>query len=331
MLGGRHGLLLVAAFLGVAVGCSSGSSGGVRIRSTTTVATTSTTPAATTPRPVPRTLPGTALKGEVAFLGAIHTVPVGALTMAFRQFGSGPDLLLIAGQASPMSVWPVSALAWLARSHRVTIYDNRDLGDTTTTKAAFALTDLADDAAGLISALGLHRPAVFGWSTGGEIGLLLAEHHPSALSSLAITGATPGGAKSVLPPPDIIDLLATPNPDLDKLFDVLFSPAGTEARNRFVSEILKVPQPAVSAHAAEQYDAAERDFWAKPEPRLDAISVPVLVMNGAGDYAVPSENARYIAMRIGKRARLALDAGGRHGWFIEHPRHFEALMTQFLG
>ena len=53
-------------------------------------------------------------------------------------------------------------------------------------------------------------------------------------------------------------------------------------------------------------------------------------MNGADDYAVPPSNAKYIAKRIGRHARLELDAGGRHGWFIEHPDHFLALMNHFL-
>jgi pimeloyl-ACP methyl ester carboxylesterase len=251
--------------------------------------------------------------------------------MAFRQFGSGPDLLLIAGQASQMSQWPVSTLAMLAKKHRVTIYDNRDLGNTTFTTQPFTLTDLADDAAGLITALGLQRPAIFGWSTGGEIGLLLAVRHPDVLSALAITGATPGGPNSVQPPEAINKLFADPNPDIPKLLDVVFSPSGAAAQKQFIADIVKVPQPPSSPHAPAKYDVAERDYWAQPEPKLDAIMVPTLVMNGTADYAVPPANATYIAAHIGKRARLELDTGGRHGWFIEHPVHFETLMASFLG
>ena len=325
-------VVVVAIGLTVLAAACSSSSKGAQAGSTSAATTTRTGSEASTtaPRPVPKPVPGSALKGDVAFLGPIATVPVGGVKIAFRRFGTGPDLLMIAGQASPMSQWPVSTLATLAKKHRVTIFDNRDLGGTTTTPQ-FTLADLADDASGLIAALGLQRPEVFGWSTGGEIALLLAVRHPDVLSSLAITGATPGGPKSVLPPPAIIELFASANPDLGKLFDVLFSPSGTAARNSFVAGIAKVPQGAVSAHATQQYDAAEKDYWAKPEPKLDSITVPVLVMNGAADYAVPPANSTYIASRIGKNARLELDPGGRHGWFIEHPAHFDALMDQFSG
>lgn len=282
-------------------------------------------------RPVPTEVPGSLLAGNVAFLGPIYTVPVGDITMAYRQFGTGPDLLLINGQGAGMSVWPLATLGALAANHRVTIYDNRDLGDTTHTTAPFTLVDLADDASRLIGALGLDHPGVFGWSTGGEIGLLLAVNHPDALSALAITGATPGGPHTVQPTPDINELFASANPDLGKLFDVLFSPSGDDAKAAFVDGIVKVPQPANSPDAAAKYDAAERAFWAAAEPALDTIRIPVLVMNGDADYAVPSANASYIAERIGSNAKLELDPGGRHGWFIEHPDHFITAITTFLG
>ena len=277
-------------------------------------------------------IPNTTLSGDLAFLGPIRTVPVGALSMAYRQLGSGPELLMIAGQAAPMSIWPASTLAALADHFHVTIYDNRDLGTTTDTSEPFALADLADDAAGLITALGLDRPAVFGWSMGGEIGLLLAVRHPNVLSSLAISGATPGGPNTVLPSPDILDCLGSETPQCD-LLATLFSAtaAGTEATARFLANLRTVPQEPLVPGTATKYDRAERAFYAGDEPDLDAIAVPVLVMNGEADPVTPSANARYIAERIGDNARLEIDPGTRHGWFIEHPDRFLELMTDFLG
>jgi pimeloyl-ACP methyl ester carboxylesterase len=57
----------------------------------------------------------------------------------------------------------------------------------------------------------------------------------------------------------------------------------------------------------------------------------VLVMNGDADPLAPPANAAYIAERIGDNARLEIDRGTRHGWFIEHPDRFLGLMTDFLG
>lgn len=325
---------MIAAVSAVLVlsGCGSGASTAATVTTDRSASrTASTTTTATTVLPAPSEVPNSTLTGDVAFLGPIKTVPVGKLNVAFRQFGAGPELVMIAGQASPMSVWPISTLASLAKSHHVTIYDHRDLGDTTPVDpASFTLEDLADDAAGLIAELGLERPAVFGWSTGGEVGLLMAIRHPTVLSALAITGAYPGGPKSVLPPESVNQLFSDPHPDLAKLFDVLFSPTGIDAQHEFVADLVKVPQAAVTPEATAQYDVAERKYWSDPEPDLASIAVPVLVMNGADDFAVPAANAEYIAQRIGSEAKLELDPGGRHGWFIEHPDHFDQLMASFL-
>jgi pimeloyl-ACP methyl ester carboxylesterase len=280
----------------------------------------------------PTEIPNSALEGDVAFLGPIYTVPVGDLTMAYRQFGAGPDLVLIAGQASPMSVWPASLLAALAEHARVTVFDNRDLGYTTATTTPFTLEDLADDVSGLIGALELDRPDVLGWSTGGEIGLLLAIRHPENVSSLAITGATPGGPQSVLPPPDLIECFASDTPSCN-LLDVLFSdsPSGADATARFAADYVKLgPQPPTVAGTGAKYDHAEQAYWSGAEPDLDAITVPVLVMNGGSDPAVPPSNAQYIAERIGDNATLEIDPNGLHAWFFEHQDRFLEVITQFL-
>ncbi len=43
--------------------------------------------------------------------------------IAFRHFGSGPDLLLITGEDASMASWPAPFLAALAQHYRVTIFD----------------------------------------------------------------------------------------------------------------------------------------------------------------------------------------------------------------
>lgn len=310
--------------------------------STTLVAITTTTEPAPPPTLItsaPSTLappdvtevPGSQLTGEAAFLGPILRVPVGGLVIAYRQFGSGPDLLLIAGQAAGMSTWPLSTLRQLSESNRVTIYDNRDLGDTDDVAEPFTLSDLADDSAGLIEVLALERPAVFGWSTGGEIGLLLAIGHPGSIGRLAISGAGPGGPATTFPPQAVIDLMTSGDPDFNLLLDSMFSPLGRQAYDRWIGDLAVVPQPPPSVDANQSYDAAEHQYWTEPTPNLAAIVVPVLVMNGTDDYIAATANSEFIAAAIGPNAHLELDAGGRHGWFIEHPEHFAELMAEFLG
>jgi pimeloyl-ACP methyl ester carboxylesterase len=72
-------------------------------------------------------------------------------------------------------------------------------------------------------------------------------------------------------------------------------------------------------------------YWAGSEPDLDAITVPMLVMNGELDQLAPTGNADYLASRIGDNAGLEIDPGKLHCWFIEHADRFFSLMEEFLG
>ncbi len=296
----------------------------------TTIAPTTIAP--TTIAPVSTELLEPTLAGDAAFLGPLQTVPVGELTMAFRQFGAGPDLVMIAGEGSPMDSWPVTMLAALADSYRVTIYDNRDLGSTTDTTTPFTLPDLADDVAGLIESLALDRPAVFGWSTGGEIGLLLAVQHPDVLSALVVSGATAGGPLIVGPEASIAACLNDEALPCD-LLSMLFSatPEGDAAKTTFAVDYGKVPHPTSAPDAMRKYIDAEKAFGTAPAPPLSSIAVPTMVMNGDLDPLVPVANAPIIADQIGPGTRLETDPSGSHAWFFEHLDRFLELMADFLG
>src|SRR5207248_2535567 len=52
-------------------------------------------------------VPGTRPNGAAAFLGVVRRVRVGDVFIAYRQFGAGAPLILIAGQYSGMNSWSV--------------------------------------------------------------------------------------------------------------------------------------------------------------------------------------------------------------------------------
>jgi len=160
--------------------------------------------------------------------------------------------------------------------------------------------DLADDLAGLIGALGMSRPAVFGWSTGGEVGLLLAERHPEVLSSLVVAGATAGGSLTVPSTPAIETCMQ------------------------------EVQHPDDSSRAQAQFVAAENHHNSGSPVDFARIRVPVLVTGGEVDLLVPVRNARVIARALGSKARLVIDRGGAHAWFVQHLDRFVATLDGFL-
>jgi 3-oxoadipate enol-lactonase len=100
--------------------------------------------------------------------------------------GDGPPLLLLHG-------WTASAdLNWYAQygplsaRHRVLAVDHRGHGRGMRALADFRLADCADDAAGVLRALGVERALVAGYSMGGPIGLLLAQRHADLVRGLVL-------------------------------------------------------------------------------------------------------------------------------------------------
>jgi pimeloyl-ACP methyl ester carboxylesterase len=106
--------------------------------------------------------------------------------------GDGPPLLLVAG-------WPQTWAAWrlvmpaLARDFRVIAVDSRGTGLSGKPQGGYDTGTLANDLAGLMTALGHERFAVAGHDVGMWTGYALAADHPHRVERLAVAeAAIPG-------------------------------------------------------------------------------------------------------------------------------------------
>jgi pimeloyl-ACP methyl ester carboxylesterase len=185
----------------------------------------------------PKLVPHSKLPGPGAFEGPVNKVAVGGIEIGYRQFGHGPDLIMVTGDTAPMSLWLPCLLHPLAANFTVTIFDNRGVGySTDDLSRPITVPLMAHDTGELIEALGLQKPTLVGWSMGGEIGLTLAEQKPALLGALVTTGGDAGSSHTVPPPPGLVRKLANPKTG-DKVFlELLFppTPAGGAATARFV-------------------------------------------------------------------------------------------------
>ncbi len=295
------------------------------------VASPASTPTTAASHEVAGTTPG----GDLAFLGPVRTVAVGDIDVGYRQFGSGPSLLMIVGQDSSMSYWGPDLPRRLAEHFTVTMFDNRGVGFTSDPRdAPLTIGQMADDTSGLIDALGLDHPTLFGWSTGGEIALALAVRHPDQLDRLGplvVSGATAGGPESTPAPPELDALLASSEPvDQVRLLDELFTPSGAAARDAYIRGLLAMPDDEVSPDAEQRQAAAEAAFAADSSVAdgLGSITSPVLVTDGADDRLVPPANATFIAGRI-PGAQLLLVPDTSHAWMLQDPDRFVATLVAF--
>jgi pimeloyl-ACP methyl ester carboxylesterase len=263
----------------------------------------------------------------------VWKLPVDGTEIGYRQFGHGPDLLMVQGDTASMSLWMPYLLHPLARSFRVTIFDNRGVGYTTDDLAKpITVPLMARDTGELIEALGLVKPTLAGWSMGGEIGLTLAEQKPSLLGALVTTGGDAGSSHTVPPPPGLVHELANPKASTSVFLDLLFppTPAGGAATARFVHGFESIPQEKVSPRTLKRQEAAEEAFlrYTRTWRGLPAITTPTLLTNGALDRGVPPVNGRRIHARI-PGSSLSIYAGAAHGMLFQDAERFAAEIAKF--
>lgn len=137
-----------------------------------------------------------------------------------------PALLLVNGFTAQLTEWKVGFCELLAAEGLFVIrFDNRDCGLSTHVDGTpdieavladdfssipYSLDDMADDAAGLLDALGIDRAHVAGVSMGAMIAQLLAIRHPDRVRSLCSIMSTPGEREHLAPDPEAAAALLQP-------------------------------------------------------------------------------------------------------------------------
>jgi len=108
--------------------------------------------------------------------------------MYAEVYGEGEPLLIIHGNGGSISNFTYN-IPYFSKKYKVIIADSRAQGKSTDSGDSLTYEMMADDYAGLLTAMNIPSANVIGWSDGGINGLLLAIRHPQMVKKLAITGA----------------------------------------------------------------------------------------------------------------------------------------------
>jgi pimeloyl-ACP methyl ester carboxylesterase len=159
-------------------------------------------------------------------MASVHT---NGITIEYEEQGSGEPLLLVMGLGGQLTDWPQELVDMIAgQGFRVIRHDNRDAGLSTEFSATppttnellratvlgrpirseYLLSDMADDAVGLLDALGVESAHVVGVSMGGMIAQEMAIGHPDRVRSLTSIMSTTGNRRVGRPKAKLLRLLA---------------------------------------------------------------------------------------------------------------------------
>ena len=115
---------------------------------------------------------------------------VNGVTLGYREFGSGEPLLVIIGFGATMDQGNDTCIAILASRYHVYMYDHRGMGYSSTNNATPTISLYADDASGLMRALGHESMHLYGISMGSFIAQQVAIDHPERTRKLVLDSSS---------------------------------------------------------------------------------------------------------------------------------------------
>lgn len=261
----------------------------------------------------------------------VQTISVDEIEIAYKTFGNGPPLILVMGYAGTMDMWDERMLQEFARDYRVVVFDNRGMGRSTASEKEETIGLFANDTADFMTAIGIEKAHVLGWSMGADVALALAHLHPEQVDKLVLYAGDPGGNESVPMNPTVEQtLLNTSGTEAERgmrLLSLLF-PADWMAQNPNPEEYFpRVTEKSSPQNIARQGEAL--GMRTGVSPWLSTITAPTLLIVGDQDVISPPANSFYLGERIPSASVVQIRGGG-HGVMYQYPEEFVEILELFL-
>jgi non-heme chloroperoxidase len=246
--------------------------------------------------------------------------------------GTAAPVVLVHGWGMSVRIWDLTLPALLEANHEVVSLDHRGCGLSDKDFAHVTIDAIAGDVVNLISAVGLERPIVVGWSLGAAVTARVAIELGSALGGIVLIGPPtprylqaddfPHGATA-----DALDQTRIALRDTRPAFlrvlsqSVLHQDLGT-AYEQWMWDIFMQTSP--SADAA-LFDLGEIDHRAE----LRSVEIPALVCSGDHDVVVDPAIAQQ-AVETLPNARLLRFADSGHAPFLDERDKLNAALLEFV-
>ena len=254
--------------------------------------------------------------------------------------GGGRTVVLIHGWPLSGESWSKQVPAFVEAGYRVVTYDRRGFGRSDKPKTGYDYDTLTEDLHTLLTKLDLIDVTLVGFSMGGgEVARYFTKYGTERLHSVVFASAVPpyllhtnDNPEGPLPKEQAAEMTADLTKDEDSFYDQFttdfFSVDGvlkvSEADRQEALALAKQASKTAALEAMASF--ANTDF----RDDLPKVTVPTLVIHGAGDGIVPFEGsgARTHAAITG--SELHVVAGAPHGVNVSHADEWNRVVLNFL-
>ncbi|AJP71154.1 alpha/beta fold hydrolase [Sphingomonas hengshuiensis] len=239
---------------------------------------------------------------KTALTAPNQTVDVDGRTLAYRTFGSGPNMVLCVRLRATMDMWDPLFLDKLAENFTVTIFDYSGLGLSTGTPS-YAKPAMAKDVNDLVEALGFEKIVIGGWSLGGFAAQTYAASHPDKVSHVLAIGTMPPGLMVKPFEPLFFETAGKPDYSTQDEYTLFFEPGSAKSRALADASLTRIaarsdvtdritPSEVFMKSVGESSDPTTP--FPDPDGALGAFfrgtDIPVLALCGDHDIIFPVEN-----------------------------------------
>lgn len=257
-------------------------------------------------------------------------ITANGITIHYDEHGpaDADPILLIMGFGAQMTLWPQELVdALVGHGFRVIRHDNRDIGLShkfdgvkapgmvrmalmrkigLKPKAPYGLSDMADDSAGLLDALGIESAHIVGGSMGGMIAQHVAARHPHKTKTLTSVFSTTGNSKLPAAKKEAMEVLVKRPASLDeevlvahgkKVSRTIGSPGYPASDERLEANVRAAVRRSVYPEGPLRQMAAIISDGDRTNMLKD-IAAPTLVLHGEDDPLIPVAHGHATAAAI---------------------------------
>lgn len=253
--------------------------------------------------------------------------------IAAKVVGTGEPILCISGFASSHSNFSMLA-EHLKNNFQLIMIDNRGMGDSDDVVKEYEISDLAIDAMKVMESLGHDKFHVIGISMGGFVAQEFALKYSKNILSLSLLCTTSGG-HNYIPLPLVSEKSLVAFYELEtsirdqKALAATLHPSIKIEKPELYQSILKLRQESDIRVDQVLLQKKAVDKFLKKKLALNEITIPTLIMSGANDRYVDTNNSFLMAQRI-PFSQLAIIHRADHLFFFEKNDEVAQVLTKFL-
>lgn len=258
----------------------------------------------------------------------IRKVQVNGIEMAYRFDGpeNGHLVMMSNSLMSDHTMWDITVPA-LADRYRVLRYDTRGHGQSGITPGPYSIAMLADDAVGLLDALGIQRAHIVGLSMGGMIAQQLGARYADRVYSLSLCDTA-----SEMPPRSMWEerfasaltqgMAGQVDAAIRRWFTAPFIARDPQSVDKVRRMILATPVEGFIACGSAVRDMAQTTM-------LLQVKAPTLIIVGRHDPGCTVEQATVLHRMIDGSQLVVLEEAA-HLSNIEQSQAFNAALRGFI-